>query len=696
MTAFDQLHPSLQHHIVNSLGWRELRAFQHQVIPLVLAGSHALVIAPTAGGKTEAAIFPMLSRMLSENWRGLTVLYLCPTRALLNNLHPRLQRYAQLLGRTCSLWHGDSSPAQRAQITADPPDILLTTPESLELMLVSRKIDSLPLFASIQAVIIDELHAFAADDRGCHLLSVLARIARLSNRDPQRIGLSATVGNPSELLSWLTAGSVAPAATIHPADPHPVQPEVQLDFTGSLKNAAVIISRLHRGEKRLVFVDSRARAEQLAIELRNLEVQTFVSHSSLSKDQRLRTQEAFISARDCVIVATSSMELGVDIGDLDRVIQIDAPASVAGFLQRMGRTGRRPDTRRNCLFLATAELPLLQAAALIQLWSSGFIENITPPPLPYHVLVQQLLALTLQSSDFSRHDCTAWIGSVPAFATMPDTTVPLIFDHLISANFLCQDNGQLILGPAAECKLGYKHYCELLSVITSAPLMLVRHGRSDIGSVHPDSLLGRANGPHILSLAGHGWKVNHIDWKRKIVHVEPSPQHGRSRWTGSSSALSPSLCAAMREALTPSDPSPLWSKRAAARITELRQALSPLVAPGTCVLPDGQSHLWWTFAGIKANATLAQYLRAATGHACDPFNLWLRLPEELSLQEFSQALETLRHQTQPPAIQFSRSQTDLLKFADLLPPSLLHELLLARQTDHHRAQQLLQLPIHIA
>src|SRR5439155_9058730 len=158
----------------------------------------------------------------------------------------------------------------------------------------------------------------------------------------------------------------------------------------SLSNAATVISRLHRGEKRLVFVDSRARAEEIGSDLRELGVTTFVTHSSLSQDQRKQAENAFADREDCVIVATSVLELGVDVGDLDRVIQIDSPNTVSSFLQRMGRTGRRAGTRRNCLFLATKDETLVQAAGLIDLWASGYVEPITPPPDLYHILAQQL------------------------------------------------------------------------------------------------------------------------------------------------------------------------------------------------------------------------------------------------------------------------------------------------------------------
>jgi len=185
VSNFDTLHPALQHHIINNLGWRELRPFQEAVIPAILAGQHLIILAPTAGGKTEACFFPVLSRMLSAGWTGLSVLYICPIKALLNNLDIRLQRYCALLGRRAALWHGDVKTHSRKQILRDPPDCLLTTPESLEVMLVSSHVDPSSLFRNLQVVIIDEIHAFAGDDRGWHLLAVLERLTRLAGREVQ-------------------------------------------------------------------------------------------------------------------------------------------------------------------------------------------------------------------------------------------------------------------------------------------------------------------------------------------------------------------------------------------------------------------------------------------------------------------------------------------------------------------------------
>jgi ATP-dependent Lhr-like helicase len=183
--------------------------------------------------------------MLSAGWTGLSVLYICPIKALLNNLDIRLQRYCALLGRRAALWHGDVKTHSRKQILRDPPDCLLTTPESLEVMLVSSHVDPSSLFRNLQVVIIDEIHAFAGDDRGWHLLAVLERLTRLAGREVQRLGLSATVGNPETLLDWLAGSCTRERQVCLPLENHS-SAEVKLDYVGSLQNAAVVISRLHR------------------------------------------------------------------------------------------------------------------------------------------------------------------------------------------------------------------------------------------------------------------------------------------------------------------------------------------------------------------------------------------------------------------------------------------------------------------
>ena len=227
-------------------------------------------------------MFPVLSRMLSEDWRGLSVLYVCPLRALLNNLESRLARYAGLVGRSVGLWHGDVSSGAKDRIRQEPPDLLLTTPESLEGMLISSRSEKAVLLGQVRTlVVVDELHAFADDDRGWHLRAVAHRIERYTATRPQRLGLSATVGNPEELLAWFSG---APRRAVIGDSAPPKGGELVIDAVGSLEGVATVVSRLYQGEKRLVFCDSRSKVESLAGSLRQRDVKTFVSHSSLSAE----------------------------------------------------------------------------------------------------------------------------------------------------------------------------------------------------------------------------------------------------------------------------------------------------------------------------------------------------------------------------------------------------------------------------
>jgi ATP-dependent Lhr-like helicase len=642
LTAFTQLNPALQHHIVNSLGWRELRPFQESAIPPILAGRHMLVIAPTAGGKTEASIFPLLSRMLDEDWRRLSVLYICPIKALLNNLEPRLDRYFSLVGRRFARWHGDVSPSVRRRILRDPPDGLLTTPESLEVMLTSRNVDHRLFFADIQAVVLDEVHAFAGDDRGWHLLAVLERIARIAGREIQRIGLSATVGNPDELARWLRGGFPGLCEVQTPASSGQDSADVTVDFVGSLENAALVISRLHRGEKRLVFTDSRSKAERLGALLRQREVTVFVTHGSLGVDQRRQAERAFAERDDCVIVATSVLELGVDVGDLDRAIQIDAPATVSAFLQRMGRTGRRAETGRNYLFLATSEAALLHAAALVQLWADGLVEPLRPPPIPFHVFAQQIMALALQEGGIGTAAWKDWIGRFAPLAELDEETVAGVLRHMLSEDILWNDQGILWFGREGENAFGRRHFMEVLSMVSGEPLFTVQHGSQEIGRVHPLSFSGAGEEAPVVLLAGRSWKIGHIDWRRKIAFAEPAKKAGRSQWLGAGLGLGREISRGIRLLLVNEEVPFFWSRRAAEKIGELRDRFSWLPGEGTVLETNPKGVHWWTFAGAAVNRVLARLLKVHLGISGHPDGLGVLLRNPPSPKALSKMIPELR------------------------------------------------------
>ncbi|MEU8404321.1 DEAD/DEAH box helicase [Nonomuraea sp. NPDC048892] len=664
------LHPTLTHHIVNTLGWPELRPLQREALAPLASGDDALLLAPTAGGKTEAALFPLLSAMATQGWSGVSLVYVCPIKALLNNLLPRLEQYAGWLGRRVALWHGDISSSARAAILRDPPDILLTTPESLESMLASTKVEHSIIFAGLRAIVVDEVHAFAGDDRGWHLICVLERLTRITGHAIQRVGLSATVGNPDELMTWLqgsgrgsrTGRVIAPA----PTGVDVSRGDVELDYVGSVENAAKVISVLHQGEKRLVFCDSKRLVEQLGATLRTLGVTTFLSHASLSVEDRRRAEQAFTEARDCVIVATSTLELGIDVGDLDRVIQINAPGTVTSFLQRIGRTGRRTGTVRNCLFLALDEGGLLDAAGLLHLWGEHWVEPVTPPPEPRHIVAQQILALCLQEHQIGDRSWREWWSGMDVFGPSAEP----ILRHLLADGFIDSDNGMLFIGPAAEKIFGRRHFMELMSVFTAAPEFTVLHGRAEIGRTDPSLLSDREEGPRLLLLAGRSWKVTWIDWKRRRCFVEPATGGGKARWSSASliGGGSFQLMRAIREVLLGADPPVRLTRRATDALAQARDRHLDVVHPAGTVIVRGDDVRWWTWAGYRANLTLRSTLAEVTDPKQQVTDAWLRLRSDVSPTIWKTAIRDASERLCLP--EPDGKALDGLKFSAALPPRL--------------------------
>ena len=708
--GLDRLHPVITHHLVNSLGWRSLRPLQDQAVGPVLDGSDTLLLAPTAGGKTEAAMFPLLTAMDRQRWQGLSVIYVCPLKALLNNLLPRLESYTAWLGRRVALWHGDTTSARRRAILTTPPDVLLTTPESLESMLVSTHVDHRLLFADLCAIVIDEVHAFGGDDRGWHLLAVLERLTRIRGRAIQRIGLSATVGNPAELLHWLQGSSagtrpgmvVAPqAASLADTDGRvrseesktatTTQPaadaDIELDYVGSVANAAKVIATLHRGEKRLVFCDSKQLVEELGAQLRELGVTTYLIHASLSLDERHRAEQAFAEGRDCVIVSTSALELGLDVGDLDRVIQVNAPLTVAAFLQRLGRSGRRPGTLRNCLFLALREEHLLLAAGLLLAWSRGFVEPVAAPPEPRHIVAQQLLALCLQEGRVGMRTWQEWLP-------LPELSVGAqpIASYLVEQGYLDTDDGMLFIGPEAERRFGYRHFMNLMAVFTAPPEFTVLRGRDEIGRTDPSLLADRVEGPRLLLLGGRSWRVTWTDWKRRRCFVEPADSGGRARWLSDGiGGLSYEIARSMRDVLLGANVPVSVTQRAVGALSELRSDAVGRVRADGMVISRGDSDLrWWTWAGYRVNATLKATLGGLADEKQGVDDVTIRLRADLRPSIWRSLVDELEGRLVLPEV--DEKALAGLKFSEALPRHLAEATLAARLADLENAKSVLLEP----
>jgi ATP-dependent Lhr-like helicase len=641
-----------------------------------------LLGAPTAAGKTEAAILPLLSRMVSERWSGLSVLYVCPLRALLNNLYPRVSGYAELVGRSVGVWHGDVSQGARTAILRDPPDLLLTTPESLEAMFLSRRVDEEQLLGGVRAMVVDEIHVFGSDDRGWHMLAVLDRIDAMAKARAQRIGLTATVGNPQELLSWLSRRPALQRRSVMIDDnTGGAAPELTIDWVGSLKNAAQVITSLHQGEKRLVFCDSRAQVEELATMLRELGTSTFVSHSSLSRDERHQAEQAFAQATNCVIVATSTLELGIDVGDLDRVILIDSPPRVSSVLQRCGRTGRRLGARRNCLFLCISEEMLIQAVAITRLLHSGWVEPVAGPPLPLHLAAQQLLARVLSDGQVPDSTWPGPLGAVAQIAELDSELLLAVRKEMERVGVLVRDGPFVQIGPTGEDRYGRRNFMDVTSLFLTEPLISVHWGVRELGSVDPSVLTHHDGGHATILLGGRAWNVEEVDWRRRRAWVLPSKQAGRSHWVGSGVAISSAVARSIRTVLADTDEPAGLTVRARAQLARTRSSFSGLREGRTMLARESKPgrECWWTFAGGKANAALAVGLYDEGVQILFVDDLSIGIRGTLGLKGLKQTVKALRGN--PPRSVAKVAALDGLKFGDCLPEALGLRVLQERSAD---------------
>ena len=455
-----------------------------------------------------------------------------------------------------------------------------------------------------------------------------------------------------------------------------------------MDNAAYVLSRLYRGEKRLVFADSRSKVEALAVGLRSHGVRTFVSHSSLSQEERRQAEEAFATGNDCVIVATSTLELGLDVGDLDRVVQIDAPGTVSSFLQRMGRTGRRPATTRNCLFLTTTDESFLFAGGLVRLWLDGFVEPVEPPPTPWHLFAQQVMALCLQENGTTRHDWKRWVGDLPLFKAADESVLDKIMTFMLGRRILAENEGVLWLGEAGEKIFGRRHFSDIVTSFTSPMLINVRYGRTELGQVDPITLKARSDGAPIFVLAGQSWTAKHIDWPARLCWVEPTGQIGHSRWMGSTRAARFELCQAVLGIIAEGLPEKHLSHRGHEAMHRLADDFDWLKPDKTALVRGDDATNWWTFAGARANGLLAAGLEelGRPVRSSDNFRIQLEGNAQSTLDVITNFPDVATVRTPAPDRLISE-----LKFSECLPENVAERIIAERQTDPFGAQKVLEM-----
>ncbi|RLG37308.1 MAG: hypothetical protein DRO01_07275, partial [Thermoproteota archaeon] len=329
---------------------------QERAIPILMRGENVLLIAPTGTGKTEAALLPMLARLMDDpRGEGIRLLYVTPLRALNRDLMLRISWWASRLDLTVGVRHGDTPQIERRAQLARPPDILVTTPETLQILLVARKFRR--HLASVKYLIVDEVHELAESKRGAQLALALERLKVLAGRHPQIAGLSATVGSPEEVARFLAGSSPMPhvvyvsaAKRMEISIEYPKPTPVDEKLAGRLYVPPEVAARLRRireliegARTTLIFTNTRSMAEVLGSRLRmwDSSLAMGVHHGSLAAKARITAERALREGRVRSLVSTSSLELGIDVGHVDLVIQYMSPRQAPRLVQRVGRSGHR-------------------------------------------------------------------------------------------------------------------------------------------------------------------------------------------------------------------------------------------------------------------------------------------------------------------------------------------------------------------
>ncbi len=645
---FYRFSPFIQDFIYNN-GWQNLREVQTAAARVIFeTESNLLITSSTASGKTEAAFFPILSEISEDMPGSIGVLYIAPLKSLINDQFSRLDELLDLSGIPVFHWHGDVAQSHKAKLLKDPCGILQITPESLESMLMNRSNDIVRLFGDLRYVVIDEIHTLTGTDRGNQIICQLVRLARLIGHTPRRIGLSATIGDASLAAEWLGGGT----------DVETVVPKIdegktkwrlgmehffiqgddldQSRDSGSKEDSPEDASHgrveidpgyeyiydCAKNKKALVFSNSREETEYVTATLRQIaanrnEPDNFlIHHGNLSASIR---EEAEIKLKNdeekCTVCATVTMELGIDIGRLERIIQNDAPNSVSSFLQRLGRSGRR-GTPPEMMMVFREENPLpnaplpqlipwgfLRAIAIVQLYiEEKFIEPPTTKKLPFSLLFQQTLSMLASSGELTPKQLAERILSLPPFRHVDKEDYRTLLLSMLQNDFIemTEEKGLIVGLKGERLTNSFKFY----AVFKDSEDYTVRCESDEIGTITTPPPVGDR-----FALAGRVWEVEELDIPRKLIYVKAVNGKMEVSWPGDFGEIHTKILERMRRILEEDTVYPYLKPNARHRLEIVRN-----LARATGMLGHSLVHLggftWCLFPwlGTRSFRTLRKFI----------------------------------------------------------------------------------------
>ena len=654
MNIFNRYAPFIQDFIYQN-NWESLRAIQVAAGEAVFnTDDNLLLSAATASGKTEAAFFPILTLFTEDRPSSVGAIYIGPLKALINDQFMRLNDLCREADIPVWHWHGDVAQSHKNKLVKNPSGILQITPESLEAMLLRKHADVARLFGDLRFIVIDEVHSLLRGDRGGQTLCLIERLSKLAGVNPRRIGLSATVGDPESTGRFLSSGTgretLIPKIEIKGAkwrlsmEHFYVQgdqsaadrnipgalPVLDMKTDTAPKNADPGLGYIFehtRGKKCLIFVNSREECEAVTTTLRqyceaNHEPDRFlIHHGNLSASYR-ETAEAVMKDDEQyqTTVTTATLELGIDIGRLERAFQIDAPFTVSSFLQRMGRTGRR-DLPPEMWFVMREEQPearamlpvtmpwtLLQGIALVRLYVQ---ERWVEPPkldrLPFSLLYHQTMSTLASGGEMSPAHLAARVLSLSCFHRITQDDYKLLLRHLLASEHIQKtERGGLIVGLAGERQTNsFKFY----AVFKENEEYTVRSQSQELGTIVSPPPVGEK-----IALAGHVWIVEEVDHQRHLVYCEQVKGKVPAYFGLCPGDINTRVLEKMRAILRENTVYPFLMKNAAARLAEARHtALNSGLTEEPLICLGGDMWCLFPWLGTYAFLALERFIKIKCG-----------------------------------------------------------------------------------
>lgn len=616
-------------------GWQSLRDVQEQSIPPILDGRDVIIASVTASGKTEAAFLPLISRACArEDVAGLRVLSVSPLKALINDQCRRIEPLAAAADLPVTPWHGDVAASRKRRLTSSPEGILLITPESLEAMFVLRGSAVAAFFAALDYVVVDELHSFIAAERGRQLQSLLHRVELAIGRSVPRIGLSATIGDLGLAASFLRPGAGTPPAIVASTT---ARRDVQVQVRGYERpergnddetepDKAAIASHVYDIARRgthIAFVNQRAAAEEYVDLLRRQAERErapdrfWPHHGSLAKDVREDAETALRSGRNVTVVATTTLELGIDVGSVDTIVQIGPPPSVASMRQRLGRSGRRDDEASVLRVYVTEDsvtartapqdqirASVVQSAAMVDLLVARWNEAPHAGALHLSTLIQQVLSVAAQRGGFKAADAWRALCATGPFGEVTAGAFAELLRDLADEELIAQTHdGTVLLGDRGERLVN--HYDFYSAFVTSDEYRLVAGART-LGTLPVTRPLAIGD---LLIFAGRRWRVTGVREEERLIELAPAPGGRAPTFSGDAGIVDGEVRRAMRRVYEDEDGRRPYLDAGARRLVdEGREAYRRLGLDAGGVVAWGDDVVLFPWAGDRTLDTLARML----------------------------------------------------------------------------------------